>query len=205
MSRLVKIFAGLYQFDQKDFNESCFVIGVDKGALELLKNNIEVDLAVGDFDSVTEEELEIIKSNVKEIKLLNKEKDDTDLEHVFSHYINKEDRVICYGVLGNRIDHTYTNLLLLAKYKDYNIVLLDENNKIYLLKKGEYKILKDGYKYFSLYAAEDSLISLKECKYPLNEYKFTFLETLVTSNEIIGVFSKVFVHEGSVFVIQSNG
>ena len=40
----------------KDLTSS-FVVGVDKGAFIALKKGIKLDLAIGDFDSVNEEEL----------------------------------------------------------------------------------------------------------------------------------------------------
>ena len=204
MHRIVKVFAGLYNFNIEDLSNADYVIGVDKGALELIKNNINVDLAVGDFDSINKEELEIIKSNVISVKVLNEEKDDTDLEHVFTNYIKEDDIVYCYGTLGERMDHTFTNLMLLARFKDYSITLFNENNKIFLLNKGEHKIYKEKFKYFSLYSLDDSLVSITKCKYPLNKYELKNKNTLITSNEISDKFAEVYIHEGSILVIQSN-
>ena len=204
MSRIVKIFAGLYQFSKNDFDDESYIIGVDKGALELINNEIQVDLAVGDFDSINEEELKLVKSKIDNVKILNSIKDDTDLEHVLTNYIKKDDIVYCYGVLGERMDHTYANLMLLSRFSDYEITLFNENNKVFLLNKGEHKLYKEKYKYFSLYSLEESKVSISMCKYPLEEYLLKFGNTLITSNEIIDEFSKICIHEGRVFVIQSN-
>ena len=62
----------LTKYDLKDK----FVVGIDKGAYLATINNIELDLAVGDFDSVTLEELKTI--NAKKIIKLNPIKDETD-------------------------------------------------------------------------------------------------------------------------------
>ncbi len=46
----------IFKRDDEDF-----IIGADQGALLLASNDIYFDLALGDFDSVTEKELELIK------------------------------------------------------------------------------------------------------------------------------------------------
>ena len=62
--------ADLKQFNKNDFD---IVIGADSGALLAVKNNIILDIAIGDFDSVNNEEFELIKKNSKEIRKLNRE------------------------------------------------------------------------------------------------------------------------------------
>ena len=42
-----------------------FLVAVDKGCLYLALKNIEMDVGIGDFDSVTDDELEIIKNIVE--------------------------------------------------------------------------------------------------------------------------------------------
>lgn len=44
-------------------------VGVDRGSLFLIENQLPLDLAVGDFDSVSQDELQLIK---KQRKLLFK-------------------------------------------------------------------------------------------------------------------------------------
>ena len=56
------------------------LVGVDRGSLFLLEQGVCPDLAVGDFDSVTKEELLCIKDRAKEVVQAHPEKDDTDLE-----------------------------------------------------------------------------------------------------------------------------
>ena len=44
-----------------NLNDFDFLIGVDRGALIAYQNNIYVNLAIGDFDSVTKDELMLIQ------------------------------------------------------------------------------------------------------------------------------------------------
>ena len=57
----VKSFNKIYQYQENDY-----LIGVDGGAISIINRNLQLDLAIGDFDSTTE--LELIKQ--KAIKLL---------------------------------------------------------------------------------------------------------------------------------------
>lgn len=55
-------------------------IGIDRGALFLLQHQRPVDLAIGDFDSLTAAELQAVKQQVKTVIQAPAEKDDTDTQ-----------------------------------------------------------------------------------------------------------------------------
>ena len=57
----------------------CFV-GVDRGSLWVLEEKLPLALAVGDFDSVTVEEGQLIQERAQHFVQAQPEKDDTDLE-----------------------------------------------------------------------------------------------------------------------------
>lgn len=67
-------------------------VGVDRGSLYLIEQGITPDLAVGDFDSVSQQEFKLIQKQAKEVLCAQPEKDDTDLElavtATFEHYPN---------------------------------------------------------------------------------------------------------------------
>lgn len=54
--------------------KASFVIGVDRGALTLVEHGICPDIAIGDFDSVTESEFAKIKDSALELVQLPSEK-----------------------------------------------------------------------------------------------------------------------------------
>ena len=56
----------------------CF-IGVDRGSLWILEKDLPLALAVGDFDSVTVEERQVIQKRAQHFVQAQPEKDDTDL------------------------------------------------------------------------------------------------------------------------------
>ena len=82
------------------------VIGVDKGALIALNEGIKVDVALGDFDSISEDEMVEIKKHVPKVLGFPTDKDDTDTElallYVLDNYPTAD--VYLYNWYGGRID-----------------------------------------------------------------------------------------------------
>ena len=168
-----------YKIDKDDFKDS-YVIGVDKGALYLYQNNIKMDLAVGDFDSISKNDLELIEKETKVIKL-NPIKDDSDTEHAINLVKNYDEILILGGIQGKRIEHFYAILLYLQLSK--NIILKDNNSLIYY-KENDFKIIKNEYKFISFFSLDDNTyISLNGFKYNLYNYNLKRLDPLCLSNE----------------------
>ena len=127
----------LYNCNLNNFNNDYdLIIGIDRGAYNLASNNIKMDIAYGDFDSVNEAEFELIKKYSKKIVKLNPIKDLSDTYQVIKDYKNY-DITILGGIYGKRIEHFYSNLLSLINYD--NIKIMDENSLIIKCKKGVYK------------------------------------------------------------------
>ena len=168
-----------YKIDKDDFKDS-YVIGVDKGALYLYQNNIKMDLAVGDFDSISKNDLELIEKETKVIKL-NPIKDDSDTEHAINLVKNYDEILILGGIQGKRIEHFYALLLYLQISK--NIILKDNNSLIYY-RENDFKIAKNEYKFISFFSLDDNTyISLNGFKYNLDNYNLKRLDPLCLSNE----------------------
>lgn len=196
--RAVLVIGNNYKINKDDFKNS-YVIGVDKGALFLHRNNIKMDLALGDFDSITEAEFELIKKDTKIIKL-NKIKDDSDTEHALNLVKNYDEIVILGGIQGKRIEHFYAILLYLELNK--NIIIKDNNSLIYY-KENDFKIVKNEYKFISFFSLDDNtIITLNGFKYNLNKYNLKRLDPLCLSNEKI--LDEVEVKlEGKLLIIES--
>lgn len=158
-------------------------IGIDYGASYLYHSGIEMVALIGDFDSLPEEDYQLISHLDIDILRLNPVKDETDLEAAINYaLINNYEIINVYGALGERVDHTLTNLNLLKKYPI--LTLYDDYSKIYILEKGIHNFNIKNYKYCSFFAIKEGLITLKGFKYPLNNYNLTHDDTLCISNEI---------------------
>lgn len=156
-----------YNLDDYDF-----LIGVEKGACFK-----EVDIAIGDFDSIDKN-----KVNARNTITYPAEKDYTDTYLAVLEALKySNDITIIGGIQGNRIEHLIANINILIKYPF--IKMIDKNSTIYVLEKKEELKFCDSY--FSFYAIEDSIISLKGFKYNLNSYELKRFDSLCISNELL--------------------
>ena len=188
-----------YKLNKIDFIDS-YVIGVDKGALFCLNNNIKMDLAVGDFDSVNINDYELIKNTTKVVKL-NPIKDDTDTEHALNLVKDYDEILILGGIKGNRIEHFISMLIYLKKFP--NLVIKDDYSIIFSSSK-DLKIKKDEeYKYISIFSLDnDTFISLKGFKYNLDNYNLKEDNPLGVSNEIIDDYGIISL-KGRIMIIRT--
>lgn len=82
-------------------------IGIDRGSFYLLEEDLPLDFAIGDFDSLSSEERERVRQNAKNFFQAPAEKDDTDTQlallMAIEHFPNAKIDII--GATGGRIDH----------------------------------------------------------------------------------------------------
>lgn len=177
-----------------------YLIGVDKGALKALKFNINLDLAIGDFDSVSIDDFNKINNTYKIIKL-NEEKDLTDTKEALNYAYKLSSDVYMFGGLdGKRVEHLIANLALFNEYPNLKIISI---NSIIYLKNCSFSV-DSNYKYISFFAYDsDVVISLKGYKYNLDNYLLKRFDSLCISNEIIDK-SNLVKTNGKLLVILSN-
>ena len=179
-------------------------VGVDKGALLLANAGRKMVLAIGDFDSVGDDDLEKIKEYTDNLIKLNPIKDDSDSEAAVNELIKQGyNEIILWHPFGQRFDHSFVNLKLLLKYPKH-VVLQDEYNCAYVLAQGKYEIPKDEYNYFSIFPLKEVTVSLEGMKYSLSNKKMIPEDIYGLSNEIIGDFGIIEILDGSLLVIQSS-
>lgn len=77
MPKIALFVGGELEWFTTDFD---YFVGVDRACLRLLELGLPIDLAVGDFDSVSRSELKMIQSAAKDCMIAPAEKDDTDTE-----------------------------------------------------------------------------------------------------------------------------
>lgn len=184
-------------------------IGADRGALSLIQQGIVPDIAVGDFDSVTEEELQLIKNKSAIFCIYQQEKDETDLELAIMEAMKQDpDVVYLYGVTGGRLDHELANLQLLYLLKQKRIegCIIDKHNEVKLVFPGTHCINKrDKYPYVSFipFSAEVKGITLTDFYYPLQNASLQWGSTRCISNNIEGEQGVLTFTAGILFVINS--
>ncbi len=186
---------------------NAIVVGVDKGAIWLLKHGFIPHIAIGDFDSVTNQELEIIKKNISEIETYPRQKDATDMELAFRWALRKKpEEIRILGGIGSRLDHSLATVQLLERNRknSVRIVVFDTHNRMELVR-GQLQIEKTKeYAYYSIIpATRFAVVSLKGFAYPLTKGVIRRGSTLGVSNELVDVKGTIIVHEGRVWLIGS--
>lgn len=176
------------------------VVGVDKGAYLAYLANIKLDCAIGDFDSISANELKELSTYTKVIKL-NPVKDDTDTHYALKMYSNYDKLIILGGITGKRIDHFVANLKLF--YDFTNLIITDNDTEIKLCDKKS-TFLKDEYNFYSFFALEDVVgLSLKGFKYELDNYFLSCTSPLGVSNEIVKEEAILSYSKGKLLLIKT--
>ena len=192
-------------FEQELLNkeENDLLIVADAGYLNFKKiknlDDSDIDLLIGDFDS-----LNTIPNNIP-IRKLNPIKDDTDVMDAIKYALNlgyKEFEL--YGCIGGRIEHSLANISALAFIKDNNANAKIVNGKqVIEIIENEIKEFNNQYKgYLSLFSfSDDSLISLYNFKYNLEDCVIKNSFPIGIDNEFIGKNSLINVKKGRVLII----
>ena len=186
-----------------------FYVGVDGGCLTLLEQGLPLALAVGDFDSVSEEDFQSIKKNSQEMKTSVAEKNDTDLELAVKAVAERwpQAEVMIYGAFGGRMDHHLASVFLpsdpeIAPHMSM-LHLLDRQNHLCYRPSGRHVIeAMEGFNYIGFMPAEGARIRIEGAKYPLSEDNY-FKKAIYGSNEFIDQPIVVTVDRGYLIIIYS--
>lgn len=184
-------------------------VGVDGGCLKLLEQGLPLDMAVGDFDSVSETDLNNIKSQAKQVVQSVPEKNDTDMELALKAVFEEDPtaRVSVYGAFGGRLDHFLSNIFLptdpdLAPYME-QIQLVDGRNRLLYRPAGCHEILPDpAMSYVGFMPVGGGHIEITGAKYPLHPENY-FLKAMYGSNEFLDQPIQVSLDRGYLVIVYS--
>ena len=145
-----------------------YVIYCDCGLKHADNLGVEPSLIIGDFDSYAKPEN---MQNVIELPVI---KDDTDTIFAVKEAMRRGyDDVLMLGVTGGREDMTLGNIyaLLMLKMNGITAMIADDYSEISIIKAGEKKHVKWGWKFFSILniTGTASGITVTGAKYNLND------------------------------------
>ncbi|ARF15282.1 thiamine diphosphokinase [Sporosarcina ureae] len=198
----------LAEYDQED----TVYIGVDRGALYLLEKGIQPNEAVGDFDSVTEEQFKQINSNVEIIHRANEDKDETDTELAVQRALAYQpDYIILTGVTGGRLDHLQSALHLLYRMQAGNpkvkFKIHNTTNDIRVMLPGVRRVKKDSrfpYTSFFSFGPIVTGLTLTGFKYETVNERLEMGVTRFTSNETVADVCTISFREGICLMVRSS-
>ncbi len=192
--------------------EGDLVIAADSGYNNAKTLGADVKILLGDMDSIGES-FDSVPENVEIIKM-PPEKDDTDTSLAVKLALKYEcDNVIILGGLSGRLDHTMANLYMLqmlsragGKTARIHALITDGKNRVRFIENDSALIPRSSFKYLSVIPVTDTCkgVTLKGCKYPLNNAKLTRDNAqYTTSNEIDGNLALIEVKRGALYIIES--
>ncbi|AIS63045.1 thiamine diphosphokinase [Listeria ivanovii] len=185
-------------------------IGVDRGAKRLLDRGITPTIALGDFDSLTKEELADLKTKVTHVLEFPAEKDETDTEIGLSWAMDQNpDKIRIFGATGGRLDHLLANLMMLTKPRFQAAVpaveMIDRYNYIKMYRPGSYTIEKlPDKKYVAFTTMQDVTgLTLNGFVYPLENATYP-VGSALSSNEFLDQTGEFSFTSGMILLTQSN-
>ncbi len=173
-----------------------YIIAVDQAVMALYKQRIKIDLAVGDFDSLTNHSM---LSQLNVIRL-NPVKDVTDTHQalVEASKIDYDELYMIGGIGGERIEHFMVHQMFFSEFP--KLIIKDEHSTLYVIESGLHEIVTSDY--VSFFAYPKGVLSLSGFKYDLTKYRLSTYDPLCISNEVNGK-GLVHVHEGKIMVVIS--
>lgn len=210
--KCILIGAGDLTMGEISIGEEDYCIAVDGGLSYCPILNVEPDLIIGDFDSVSEQEkhaMEALKEQIPErIVELPAEKDDTDMLAALKHglELGYQDFHI-YAGTGGRFEHTLANIQCLLFLKNHGATgyLVDGTGMILVLQNEAVTFRKEMEGYLSLFSLgkEAKGVKIQGMKYPLDGYTMTNDYPIGISNEFIGEEATISVEAGELVCMVS--
>ena len=184
--------------------EGDLVIAADSGWNNAKALGATPALLLGDFDSLGKQNL----PDGPEVYQVPAEKDLTDTQLAVEMALSRgATEIVMIGGLSGRLDHTLSNLAILEHLNEKKIpaVITDGQNRARFVRNSGALLPRGEFKYLSLIAADDTVkgVSIKGCKYPLENAKLKKTYQYAVSNEIEGNCALVEVKKGGLYIIES--
>ena len=210
--KCIIIGAGDLTMGEIALGEEDFCIAVDGGLSYCPILNVEPDLLIGDFDSVSDREKEAVAALQQQIPerviCLPAEKDDTDMLAALKYGLElgyRDFRI--YAGTGGRLDHTLANIQCLLYLKNHGACgyLVDGTGMILVLQNESVSFRKELEGYLSLFSLgkEARGVTISGMKYPLKDAVITNDFPMGISNEFVGEESIISVEDGELVCMVS--
>ncbi len=183
------------------------LIAADGGARYCLQSGCMPQVVIGDFDSLSETEVDELAAGGTEVLRHPARKDETDLDLAVDLAIQKEIReILVLAALGGRWDQTLANLLLLGlpRFAKARICLLDGDQEITLLRPRAMHIIRgspgDTVSLIAL-SGDAHGVTTSGLEYPLQTDRLPFGATRGVSNILTAPKATVSLQSGLLICI----
>ena len=190
------------KFIKSKLDRSAFIIAADSGYKNCLKAGVIPDLIIGDFDSAS------CPQFGNRVIRLPVEKNDTDTFYCVKEAVKlgyRDIELLC--AIGDRVDHTYSNILCLEYCRQNGVkcVISNAKNRV-LLVEGEIEFEEEDYHYFSVFAFLGSAkgVTIKGAYYETDNIDLKLDDQFCQSNHFNNGKVNISVKEGKILLIMSN-
>jgi thiamine pyrophosphokinase len=193
---------------QKWVREGDLVVGADGGAAQALGWGLEPELVIGDMDSIPAGIRARLEGQGARFVVHPRAKDETDLELALTSAIEQgAHEIVVLGAWGGRLDHTLSNVLLLA------LPALDSARVRIVAGKEEALLLRDG-QALTLEGQAGDVVSLlplggdvrgvrtSGLAWALEGETLRFGHSRGVSNEMTGATARVEIESGYLLVVH---
>ena len=180
------------------------VIAADAGVSAAGDLGWEVDVAVGDFDSIRAEDLARLDELAREVRRFPSDKDATDLELALAVAVESGPaRVLLAGIEGGRPDHALANLLLAAseRFASLEVEVLIEHGRAWVVRDQLAGTLPTRSTVSVIPVHGAAHVSIDGVRWPLDRRLLEPGTTLAISNEVADGPFTLDVHAGVVLCI----
>jgi len=184
----------------KDIINPELIISVDGGTNKALKNKVKPDVIIGDHDSIRK------KIDAKKVKF-PKDKDQNDLDlaidYILSEYKDHKVKLFCFGIIGNRLDHTLANIYSIIKINQENyppVIVSSKETVILLIEQQSIRNIPANIRVSVLSLTTYSLVQMQGLKYS-GTFEIPFLSSLGISNFSLSDENQILCKDGKIMVI----
>ncbi len=194
------------------------LICADGGAKAALRFGLRPHHAIGDFDSVSDDELRQLEELGTQLQRHPPAKNETDLELalMFAAHLTQDEairEIIVLGAMGGRIDHELANMMLLAmpSLQGCRVVIAHQPNEIMLIdaRRSPTQLVVQGWAgdVVSLipFGGDAVGIRTERLQYPLHDEPLLFGPARGVSNVMLGKSATVQVQSGMVLCVHTSG
>ncbi len=181
------------------------VIAADAGVERALDLGWQIDVAIGDFDSLAPALVDRLDEVAAEVHRHPTDKDATDLELALDHAsAHAPARVLVAGIEGGRPDHALANLLLVAseRFASLDVELALNRGRAWVVRDELTGAAPAGRMISLVPVHGPATVSIAGVRWPLDRHVLDPGTTRGISNEIRGGPFRVVVDDGVVICIS---
>ncbi len=189
--------------------EADFIIAANGGWAKARIYQIPVDLVVGDLDSLRAKDLTALRASGTKTLVYPREKDKTDLEIALDYALSlRTTRVVIVGALGDRLDHTLVNTLLLEKAARAGVFIEIENGEERVFVVNDRLCLEEAEKgdLVSLLPISEVVegVQTKGLRFSLEHESLTRSSSRGVSNVVSSVPVQIHIEKGLLLVVHQD-